>query len=93
MIWGGSYDTKVDLLFIYFLFLNVYFWEGDRVSAGEEQREGDAESEAGSRLWTLSTEPGVGLELVNREMTIWAEVWTLHRRSHPGAPEVYLLTS
>ena len=29
--------------------------------------EGDTESEASSRLWAVSTEPDVGLELMNRE--------------------------
>ena len=40
-------------------------WEQGR---GRE-REGDTESEAGSRLWAVSTEPDVGLELTNREIT------------------------
>ena len=31
-------------------------------------REGDTESEAGSRLQAVSTEPDVGLELMNREI-------------------------
>ena len=31
------------------------------------EREGDAESEAGSRLPDVSTEPGAGLELMNHE--------------------------
>ena len=33
------------------------------------EREGDTESEAGSRLWAVSTEPDAGLELVNLEIT------------------------
>ena len=32
------------------------------------EREGDTESEAGSRLPAVSTEPDVGLELTNREI-------------------------
>ena len=32
------------------------------------------ESEAGSRLPAVSTEPGSGLELINREIMTWAEV-------------------
>ena len=32
------------------------------------EREGDIESEAGSRLHTDSTEPDAGLELTNREI-------------------------
>ena len=32
------------------------------------EREGDPESEAGSRLWAISTESDMGLELTNREI-------------------------
>ena len=35
---------------------------------GGAQREGDTESEAGSRLRAVRTEPGTGLELTNREI-------------------------
>ena len=35
---------------------------------GGGQREGDTESEAGSRLRAISTEPDAGLELVNCEI-------------------------
>ena len=45
----------------------------DRVQVGEEQREGDTESEAGSRLWAVSTEPDTGLEPTNHEIMTWAE--------------------
>ena len=38
------------------------------MSRGGAEREGDTESEAGSRLCTVSTEPDVGLELTNREI-------------------------
>ena len=41
---------------------------------GEGQREGDTESEAGSRLWAVSTEPDAGLELTDCEIMTWAEV-------------------
>ena len=37
---------------------------------------GDTGSEAGSRLWAVSTEPNMGLELTNCEITTWAEVST-----------------
>ena len=40
---------------------------------GGAEREGDR-SEAGSRLWTVSTELEAGLELVNREIMTWAEL-------------------
>ena len=44
------------------------------MSRGEAEREGDTESEAGSRLWAVSTEPDAGLELINREIMTRAEV-------------------
>ena len=51
----------------------IYFW--DRGWAGEgAEREGDTESEAGSRLRAVSTEPDAGLELTNGEIMTWAEV-------------------
>ena len=46
--------------------------ERDRAPAGKEgegaEREGDAESEAGSRLPAVSTEASVGLGPTNREI-------------------------
>ena len=49
---------------IYILFFNVYLFferETDRARAGEgAEREGDTESQAGSRLRAISTEPDVG---------------------------------
>ena len=63
----------------------ICFWERDRqsVSRGGAEREGDAESETGSRLWAGSTEPDAGLKLMNPEIMTWAEVgrltdWTTH---------------
>ena len=56
---------------------NVYsFFERQRqsVSRGGAEREGDTESEAGSRLWTDSTEPDAGLELTDCEIMTWAKV-------------------
>ena len=35
---------------------------------GGSEREGDTESEAGSRLRAVSTEPDAGLELTDREI-------------------------
>ena len=50
--------------------------ERQNVSGGgaEREREGDTESETGSRLWAVSTEPDAGLELTSREITTRAEV-------------------
>ena len=52
----------------------IYFWERDRqsMSGGGAEKEGDAESEAGSRLWAVITEPEAGLKLSNHEI-MWPE--------------------
>ena len=59
----------------------IYSWERDRerqsVSGGGSEREGDTESEVGSRLWAVSTEPDAGLKLTNCEIVTWAEVGRL----------------
>ena len=47
------------------------------MSIGGAEREGDTESEAGSRLWAVNTEPDTGLELKHREIMTWAEVGCL----------------
>ena len=40
---------------------------------GGAEREGDTESEAGFRLWAVSAEPDVGLELTDCEIMTRAE--------------------
>ena len=55
----------------FFFFLTfIYFWDRERQSmnGGGAEREGDTESEAGSRLRAVSTEPDAGLELTDREI-------------------------
>ena len=47
------------------------------MSRGGAEREGDTESEAGSGLRAVSTEPDVGLELTHREIVTRAEVGRL----------------
>ena len=42
--------------------------ETQSTSRGGAEREGDAESEAGSRLRAVSTEPDAGLEPMNHEI-------------------------
>ena len=46
------------------------FFETQRrsVSGGGAEREGDTESEAGSRLQAVSPEPDAGLELIDHEI-------------------------
>ena len=60
--------------FFFFLMFIFFLRQRDRAWTGEGQREGDTESETGSRLWAVSTEPDVGLELTDREIMTWAEV-------------------
>ena len=54
---------------------------------GAESEE-DTESEAGSGLWAVSTEPDSGLDLTNHEIMTWVKIksWMLNQLSHPRAP-------
>ena len=57
-------------------FFNVFhlFWDRERQSmnGGGAEREGDTESETGSRLRAISPEPDAGLELTDRgEIVTW----------------------
>ena len=47
------------------------------MNGGGAEREGDTESESGSRPWALSPGPNAGLELTDREIVTWAEVGRL----------------
>ena len=51
-------------------FIYLFFWDRERQSmnGGGAEREGDTESEVGSRLWAISPEPDTGLELTDREI-------------------------
>ena len=76
-----KYYIKIwSALFFYFI---ICFWERERereregMNGGGAGREGDTESEAASRLWAVSTESDVGLELTDREIMTWAEVGRL----------------
>ena len=68
-IWDDKYELFSFLTFI-------YYWETerDRAWVWEGQREGETESEAGSKLWAVSTEPDAGLELTTCKVMTWAEV-------------------
>ena len=57
-------------------FIYLFLRERQSSSRGEGQREieGDRESDAGSRLQAVSTEPNTGLKLTNSEIMTWAEV-------------------
>ena len=63
-------------LFIFFLiFFSTFVYFGDRETEQEwgrgREREGDTESETGSRLRAISPEPDAGLELTDREIVTW----------------------
>ena len=51
------------------------------MNGGGAEREGDTESETGSRLRAISPEPDAGLELTDREMVTW-----LKSDAQPTAP-------
>ena len=55
-------------MFIKKNFFNVYLFLRQRETEGEGQREEDTESEAGSRLRAVSTEPNAGLKLTGYEI-------------------------
>ena len=60
-------------------FFNIYLFLRDRerrsMSGGGAEREKETQSEAGCRLWAVSTEPDEGLEPTNCEIMTWAKVW------------------
>ena len=64
------------IFFNFYLFLREREREREN-ERGEAETEGDTESEAGSRLWAVSTEPDVGLKPTNCEIMTWAEVGLL----------------
>ena len=47
------------------------------MNRGGSEKEGDTESETGSRLRAISTEPDAGLELTDRDIMTRAEVGRL----------------
>ena len=65
--------TPETLFFLNFFLTFIYFWDRERqsINEGGAEREGDTESEAGSRLWAISPEPDAGLELTDREIVTW----------------------
>ena len=76
-----------------FNFFNIYsflrFRERQSMSGWGAEREGDTESKAGSRLWAVSTEPDVGLELMNHEIMTWAEFRCLTDWATQAPQEVF----
>ena len=54
--------------FNFFKMFYLFLRQRHSMSRGGAEREGDTESEAGSRLRAVSTEPDEGLELTNRKI-------------------------
>ena len=59
--------------------------------SGRDREEGDTESEAGYRLWAVSTEPNVGLKLTNCEIMTWAKVRCLTDWATQVPQEIFIL--
>ena len=58
----------------YFYFFNVYLFLRERETECEQERSRERRQRIQSRLWAVSTEPSVGLELMNCEIMTWAKV-------------------
>ena len=89
-----KWDLMADLLVLrsFFLgnFFNVYLFLRESESKHGRGRERGRER-IPSRLCTVSSEPDVGLKLINYEIMIWAEIKSqmLNQLSHPGTPLRY----
>lgn len=70
---------------------SFYFWEREYEQG--KDREGGTESEAGFRLWDVSTEPDAGLELTHREIMTWAEVQPFSDWATQAPPHLRFRTS
>ena len=70
-----NFSFLICILRIIFFFSTffIYFCDRERhsMNGGGAEREGDTESETGSRLRTISPEPDAGLELTDREIVTW----------------------
>ena len=82
------YDMVLFFVCLFVCFLNffsafIYFGDRERQSmnGGGAEREGDTESETGSRLRAISPEPDAGLEPTDREIVTW-----LKSVAQPTAP-------
>ena len=65
------------------MFLFIFETKRNSMSRGRAEREEDSESEAGSRLWAVSTEADTRLELTDCEIMTWAEVRRLTNWATP----------
>ena len=75
-----SIFQKIFKVYLFKKIFLVFIFETERerqsASRGGAEREGDPESEAGSKLLTVGTEPDAGLDLTDREVMTWAKVDT-----------------
>ena len=62
---AGATYSKCAVILSSVFFLLMFIFEIDSASRGGAEREGDTESEAGSRLRAVSTEPDARLEPPN----------------------------
>ena len=69
-----------------FYLMFIYFWERDRT-----EREGDTESNTGSRLPADSTEPFARLKPMSREIMTWAKVGRLTNWVSQEPPNLCLI--
>ena len=63
----GSSGVKAFFIFLIFLMF-IFEREGESMSGGGAGREGDTESEAGSRLRAVGTEPDARLKPMNHKI-------------------------
>ena len=81
-------------MYIYF-YLSIYFLretEPKRKQGRSKEREEDTESQAGSRLQAVNTEPDAGLKPQTREIVIQVR-WTLNQLSPQVPLELYFIKS
>ena len=75
------------------IFFNAYLFLRQRqsVNGGGSEKEGDTESETGSRLWAVSTKPDMGLKPTDHEIMTWAEVRGLSNWATQAPQGLYFL--
>ena len=78
------------VFFLMFIYLLLRERKRENKQGGAESK-GGTESEADSRLWAVSTESNMGLELMNHEIHDLSWSWKLNWLSHPGAPQGLLI--
>ena len=86
--WKKADTKRQNTIWFHYFFKSIYFesaWV--HICTSREGTEREGERNAG-RICTVSTEPNVGLDPRNHEITTWAETkrQTLNRLSRAGAP-------